>query len=897
MGCGCISQNKAGYSKNGPKEFLPDNFPDGEFVRSLSAEELEDKDRLLEYYHRLNEGQFEVTESFRDLVRRKGVPQRYRWLAWKALSGWTVLYKPGAYERIKQSEPDPRVIDAVEKDLDRTFPRMDEFDEEKKRQLAYVGRSYAALFPQVGYCQGMNFIAGFLLLTAGASHEDAFYMFVRIMTKYRASLLFCEGLPLLKLLTFQFRALLEHFFPEVHSHFINQNITPELYFTKWILTIFTQPLCIASAARVWDLIVCDGLETLLLVALGTIKVLKPRLLKEATEGVIELLSLHQELSPPTGGAIVKASLELKLPSGTLSFSALRSAWAIEEYADAAELEKGELELCATCPEPLELPLPQLPLPLPEPATPTPSPLAASPKADALPLALGAESPCRTTSACQSAGLALSPDSKAEAEAMVEQPLEAAAGLASHHASEAPGLEPEVEVQVETTPDGSSGSKAPTPEPLESQQKTISREGDGSQPLAVEFAGDGSSSESSQHAVANEAKVDAVNSTTLSRRPAGGDLTSVTHGEAELEPPTSCSAQLALREPGLVTASSTSTYVSRMLLQAAASAEPQWPELQSGQQSVAPPAAVQATRPLLPMRVEAQPEEVAAEVGIADLSPATGIAELNPAMGTLPQQDEGGLSECSGNHSGTPLLATSSSSIVGSPSRGALWQQGVNSWSLHRTDEESALAAAAGSNTQTTALASSPRTNSIAGMSTGMPPDPYATGPHPVWSAGAAHFSSSGDRGKPGMNEFANSEAGESKHAHLGFVPLKIAPPAAPPPQPGWRDWSVPSEQSGRSCDITSRRPDFVVDAQAGSFAAGSMSPGRGVVSGGQVRDVASPAITRVSEAWGSPRLMSAEMTTSDATPRSREKDKYEKADKSEDVDKNEDAADAEALLV
>eukprot|EP00438_Fugacium_kawagutii_P006120 Skav220128 [mRNA] locus=scaffold731:241351:265887:- [translate_table: standard] len=86
----------------------------------------------------------------------------------------------------------------------RTFPGLEDFDDRKKREL-------------VGYCQGMNFVAGFILMVAGRvpdAPKDAFLLLVQMMVKYRANLLFCEGLPLLKLHTFQYRALLQKLFPD-----------------------------------------------------------------------------------------------------------------------------------------------------------------------------------------------------------------------------------------------------------------------------------------------------------------------------------------------------------------------------------------------------------------------------------------------------------------------------------------------------------------------------------------------------------------------------------------------------------------------------------------------------------------------------------------------------------
>lgn len=356
MGCGCVSQHQVGIPGGGPRQFLY-TATDKEFVRSLDKEELKDKKLLLMYFRLDNEGHFVVTDGFRDLVRRKGVPDRYRWRAWRALTGWSVLSKPGWYERIMRKVPDVKTVEAIEKDLDRTFPGLEDFDDRKKRELAAMLRAHSGLFPSVGYCQGMNFVAGFILMVAGRvpdAPKDAFLLLVQMMVKYRANLLFCEGLPLLKLHTFQYRTLLQRLFPDVHRHFQDQQITPELYLTRWILTIFTQPLSFSSAARVWDLIVCDGLQAVVLIALAIVKLRKNRILQEGTEGILDMMSMRAG-DPLAGGDIVKAALSLEsqiAPSSISDGTGVRPSRLFAEWeaacpSEVADFQRAEAEICTS----------------------------------------------------------------------------------------------------------------------------------------------------------------------------------------------------------------------------------------------------------------------------------------------------------------------------------------------------------------------------------------------------------------------------------------------------------------------------------------------------------------------------------------------------------------------
>mmetsp|Transcript_85489 Transcript_85489/g.151237 ORF Transcript_85489/g.151237 Transcript_85489/m.151237 type:complete len:892 (+) Transcript_85489:191-2866(+) len=355
MGCGCSYHRESGYLPSaGPRQFLSP-ATEKEFVRSLDKDELKDKKLLLQYFRLEKEGHFVVTDAFRELVRRRGVPQRFRWKAWRALTGWSALYKPGEYERIVRRMPAANVVDSIDKDLDRTFPGIEDFDDQRKRELGQMLRAHANLFPKVGYCQGMNFVAGFILIAAGHSRDapkDGFFLLIQMMVKYRANLLFCDGLPLLKLHTFQFRLGLEKLFPDVHRHFLDNQITAELYLTKWILTMFTQPLPFASAARVWDLLVCDGLQVMVLIALATVKLLKSRLLRLDTEGMLELLSFRTPAGLE-GGSIVKTALGLEsqlsgyLSDGTgIRPTTFFAAWEAQCPDDVLDFRRAEAEICA-----------------------------------------------------------------------------------------------------------------------------------------------------------------------------------------------------------------------------------------------------------------------------------------------------------------------------------------------------------------------------------------------------------------------------------------------------------------------------------------------------------------------------------------------------------------------
>ncbi|CAE7685021.1 Tbc1d10b [Symbiodinium sp. CCMP2592] len=123
---------------------------------------------------------------------------------------------------------------------------------------------------------------------------------------------------------------------------------------RWILTVFTQPLCFDAAARVWDLIVCDGLQAVVLIALGVVKLWRSRLLQEDTEGILEMLSMRDG-EPLAGGDIVKAALalEVQIAPGSISDgtgvrpSKLFAEWETACPAEVEDFRRAEAEICAS----------------------------------------------------------------------------------------------------------------------------------------------------------------------------------------------------------------------------------------------------------------------------------------------------------------------------------------------------------------------------------------------------------------------------------------------------------------------------------------------------------------------------------------------------------------------
>lgn len=96
---------------------------------------------------------------------RNGIPSRLRGLIWQAMSKSASLHLETVYDQLcRERSPHERII---QRDLARTFPCIEMFKQENgEGQLAMrrILEAYSLYDTHVGYCQGLAFLVGPLLM-------------------------------------------------------------------------------------------------------------------------------------------------------------------------------------------------------------------------------------------------------------------------------------------------------------------------------------------------------------------------------------------------------------------------------------------------------------------------------------------------------------------------------------------------------------------------------------------------------------------------------------------------------------------------------------------------------------------------------------------------------------
>nr|CAD7257969.1 unnamed protein product [Timema shepardi] len=176
-------------------------------------------------------------------------------------------------------------------DLGRTFPNHAYFSSPLgPGQLALFNllKAYSLLDPEVGYCQGLSFIAGVLLLHM--SEESAFLMLRHIMFRRGLRRQYLPDMVALQIQLYQLSRLLHDQHLDLYQHFDSHEVAPTLYAAPWILTIFASQFPLGFVTRVFDIVFLENTEAIFRVALSLLEEHKDGLLAcESFEEIMEYL--------------------------------------------------------------------------------------------------------------------------------------------------------------------------------------------------------------------------------------------------------------------------------------------------------------------------------------------------------------------------------------------------------------------------------------------------------------------------------------------------------------------------------------------------------------------------------------------------------------------------------
>ncbi|KAI1766248.1 rab-GTPase-TBC domain-containing protein [Hypoxylon sp. FL1150] len=220
---------------------------------------------------------------------RKGVPPPLRGVVWQSMAAARDSLLLEQFERLSgESSPYEGIIG---KDLGRSFPGVDMFrdpDGDGQRMLGKVLKCFSLYDQKIGYCQGLAFLVGPLLMHM--PDNQAFCVLVRLMEYYDLRSCFLPDLSGLHVRIYQFRELLRQNLPTLSSHLDDLQVDPA-YVSQWFLSFFAVTCPLPMLFRIYDVIFAEGAsETIMRVALSLMRKNQSRILAcTELEDVMQLL--------------------------------------------------------------------------------------------------------------------------------------------------------------------------------------------------------------------------------------------------------------------------------------------------------------------------------------------------------------------------------------------------------------------------------------------------------------------------------------------------------------------------------------------------------------------------------------------------------------------------------
>ncbi|QHS76493.1 GTPase-activating protein GYP5 [Saccharomyces paradoxus] len=185
-----------------------------------------------------------------------GIPPQIRGIIWQLMANSKSREMEDIYETLLDTEC------LHEATIRRDLRRTKFVAEDKMESLFKIIKVYSVYDPDVGYTQGMGFIAAPLLINC-ENEAESFGLMVGLMKNYGLRELFLPGMPGLMLMLYQFDRLLEEHSPSLYNRLIREGISSTMYATQWFLTFFAYKFPLEFVLRIFDIVFVEGIEVLL----------------------------------------------------------------------------------------------------------------------------------------------------------------------------------------------------------------------------------------------------------------------------------------------------------------------------------------------------------------------------------------------------------------------------------------------------------------------------------------------------------------------------------------------------------------------------------------------------------------------------------------------------------
>ena len=182
-----------------------------------------------------------------------------------------------ANEKINKDKNFADISEQIKKDLNRTFYTTKFKEGNGKIMLNNILTAIAFIRPEIGYCQGMNFIVGSLINFIN-SEEKCFWIFLYFIDNLDLKKLYFQNVPEYLIKLYQLNYFINGHFPDLIPHLERNQINLDIFFGKWILTLFSNFLPFETLYHIWDLFIIDKWKAIFKFSIIIINHMKDKLM-------------------------------------------------------------------------------------------------------------------------------------------------------------------------------------------------------------------------------------------------------------------------------------------------------------------------------------------------------------------------------------------------------------------------------------------------------------------------------------------------------------------------------------------------------------------------------------------------------------------------------------------
>jgi hypothetical protein len=289
---------------------------DIDFTNSNSIGDLEQKIKEIkaknltkEYFINNIKKNFISNKNFKKLIYY-GFPPNLRMFIWEVIINVKYNNNKNFVFDIELEEYKKLILNnkkqnaQIEKDINRTFIK----DEERMANNIKILKNILICidnYNKSGYCQGMNFIVGFLLKITNYNEVRTFYIFKHILNDIKGY--FEEGFPLLNKNVILFQNYFQNSYQKIHKHFKKHEIINEFYITKWLQTLLTLSLPFEELSIIWDILLLHGFDFIVFICLAFFDFIENDIIKLKESA--DIINYLEKLLNPEGETLFPMNIK------------------------------------------------------------------------------------------------------------------------------------------------------------------------------------------------------------------------------------------------------------------------------------------------------------------------------------------------------------------------------------------------------------------------------------------------------------------------------------------------------------------------------------------------------------------------------------------------------------